>query len=362
VVARALDNPRKLWVGPHGEIFVAEAGAGGRVNCRGARTARVCIGRTGSITEIAGGGQTRVVVGLPSVSTLDEQRAAGPAAALVRGGVFYVLLQDVEMNRKADNGLGAAGRALGSLVVTGPGLARPRVVANLAGYEAAHNPDHGAGPGTALGDPAIDSDPYGFVPYRGGFAIVDAAANDLLWVSPKGKVSVLAVFPTQRAKVTSEDRRAFGLPNGMRSIEAQSVPSSVTTGPDGALYVGELTGVPFEPGTARVWRVVPGSRPTVYASGFTSISDIAFDGSALLVLEIASTGLAHPVWPGALIQVAPNGRRTVLASRGLYAPTGLAVRRGSIYISNYGTFPGAGPGPHGEVVRLRAGPAASGSR
>ena len=36
------------------------------------------------------------------------------------------------------------------------------------------------------------------------------------------------------------------------------------------------------------------------------------------------------------------------------APTGLAVAHGLIYISNYGVFPGTGPGPHGEVVSLAA--------
>ncbi len=35
-------------------------------------------------------------------------------------------------------------------------------------------------------------------------------------------------------------------------------------------------------------------------------------------------------------------------------PSGLAVGRHSIYISNYGLFPGSGSGPHGQVVRLPA--------
>ena len=93
----------------------------------------------------------------------------------------------------------------------------------------------------------------------------------------------------------------------MTSISVQSVPSSVAVGPDGALYVGELTGVPFEPGTARVWRVVPGKKPTVYATGFTNISDLAFDGKNLLVLELAAKGCSLRRSPGALIRLAPGG-------------------------------------------------------
>jgi len=355
VIARDLNNPRKLFLAPSGALYVAEAGAGGRDRCLGSGANRACIGLTGSITEIAHGAQRRVVVGLASVATLDEQRAAGPADVVVRNGRYEVLLQDIAMNGRGDNGLGRDGKTLGAVVTTAPGLAKPQVVASLAAYEAAHNPDHGAGPGRAYGNPPVDSDPYAFTPYRGGLAVVDAAGNDLLWVSPKGAVSVLAVFPTQTVRLTAADRRRFGIPPGVASLTVQSVPSSVVVGPDGALYVGELTGVPFRRGLARVWRIAPGGKPAVYASGLTNVSDVAFLGKSLLVLEIAAAGLGAPPSPGVLIRIDRGGRRTVLASRGLSDPTGLAVDSGAIYITNHGTSPGAGPGPHGQVVRLSTG-------
>jgi hypothetical protein len=355
VVARDLNNPRKLFLAPTGALYVAEAGAGGRDKCLGAGANRACVGLTGSITEIAHGAQRRVVVGLASVSTLDEQRAAGPADVIVKNGTYDVLLQDVAMNAKGDNGLGRDGKTLGTVVTTAPGLAKPHVVASLAAFEAAHNPDHGAGPGPAYGNPPIDSDPYAFTPYRGGLAVADAAANDLLWVSPKRAVSVLAVFPTQKVRLTAADRKRFGIAPNVPSLTVQSVPSSVAVGPDGALYVGELTGVPFRRGAARVWRIAPGRKPAVYASGLTNISDMAFLGKSLLVLEIASRGLGAPSSPGALVRIDPGGGRAVLASRGLVDPTGLAVGNGAIYIANHGTSPGAGPGPHGQVVRLSTG-------
>jgi hypothetical protein len=66
----------------------------------------------------------------------------------------------------------------------------------------------------------------------------------------------------------------------------------VAVGPDGAYYVGQLTGFPFPVGGARVFRVVPGHRPQVFARGFTNIIDIAFDRHGRLhVLEIASDGI-----------------------------------------------------------------------
>jgi hypothetical protein len=165
-------------------------------------------------------------------------------------------------------------------------------------------------------------------------------------------VSVLAVFPTQTLKLTRAIGTTIGAPPTMTSIAVQSVPSSVALGPDDALYVGELTGVPFAPGSARIWRIAPGQKPTVYASGFTTISDLAFDGSDLLVLELSTKGLLSGKSPGALIRVTPARVKTVLASSGLLYPTGLAVDGGSIYVSNYGLYPATGAGPHGEVVRL----------
>ena len=52
-------------------------------------------------------------------------------------------------------------------------------------------------------------------------------------------------------------------------------------GPDGAYYISQLTGFPFEKGDANIWRVVPGQAATVYASGLTNLTDLAFapDGS-----------------------------------------------------------------------------------
>ena len=354
VVASHLDNPRKLFVGSDGAVYVVEAGTGGRDKCLGTGAREACIGLTGSITKISNGVEARVVTGLWSGARRDGHQAQGPADVLVRRGIYYVLLQDASIDSHGFNALGPDGATAGDLVSTLPGKATPAVIFNFAAFEAARNPDHGAGPGAKFGNPPIDSDPYAFTEYRGGFAVADAAGNDLLWIGPKGKVSVLAVFPTQTVKLTDAARRTIGAPATMTSIVVQSVPSSIAVGPDGALYVGELTGVPFKPGIARIWRVVPGRKPTLYASGFTNISDLAFAGKNLLVLEIAAKGLLEKTSPGVLIRLAPDGKRTVLARAGLVRPAGLAVGNGLIYISNYGVFPGTGTGPHGQVVSLPA--------
>jgi hypothetical protein len=85
----------------------------------------------------------------------------------------------------------------------------------------------------------------------------------------------------------------------------QAVPTSVTVGPDGAYYVGQLTGFPFPVGGARVFRVVPGHRPRVFARGFTNIIDIAFDRRGRLhVLEIAANGILAGA--GQVVRIPPR--------------------------------------------------------
>jgi hypothetical protein len=205
---------------------------------------------------------------------------------------------------------------------------------------AAEHPQSDVGPG----ETTFDSDPYDITPYRGGFAVVDAAANSLLWISPFGQVKMLARFP------------AVPEVFGQATVQAQAVPTSVAVGPDGALYVGGLRGVPSLAGTADVYRVVPGHAPTVWATGFSAITDIAFDHHGrLLVLEFSTAGLLGQA-PGALLRVENNHRTTTVLDTGLAQPTGLAVgRHGAVYVANNGTSPGSAT-PSGEVIKLTGGP------
>jgi hypothetical protein len=126
------------------------------------------------------------------------------------------------------------------------------------------------------------------------------------------------------------------------------VPTSVVRGPDGAWYVGQLTGFPFPAGGASIWRIERGSPPETFASGFTQITDLAFgrDGS-LYVLEYASQSLLAGPSPGALIRVRPDGTREELAPGTLQAATGLALDGRFAYVSHHSNEAGTG-----EVVRI----------
>jgi hypothetical protein len=112
-----------------------------------------------------------------------------------------------------------------------------------------------------------------------------------------------------------------------------------------------LTGFPFPVDGARIYRVVPGHAPQVFADGFTNVIDIAFarDGS-LLVLEIARNSLLSDDEHGALIRLNRDGSRTSLIIADLIHPTAIAVRGDPVYISKCGTCAGTG-----QVIRVSLG-------
>jgi hypothetical protein len=342
VVTQGLNNPRHLHF-LDGKLYVAEAGTGGNGPCATGPEGQACVGRSGDVAVVGvAGGVTRIMKGVSSVAAPDGSGAGGLADVAFVGSNPVGIVQDTNINSNGANPFGPMGNDLGKLVVGLRGGAGPLLPGpDLARYEAQHNPDHGrptSGPDAE--DPAIDSDPYALTPYQGGFAVADAAGNDVLFVNSHGVISTLAVLPTNTVAVP-------GAPAGT-TAQIQAIPTSVRVGPDGALYVSELSGIG---GSAKVLRVTPG-HTTVYASGFDSISDIAFDSRGrLLVLELQQGGLFGPPAPGALIQFdkATGARRTLTTA--LSQPTGVAVNGNRVFISNNGSS-AAGGSSGGEVVTL----------
>ncbi len=145
------------------------------------------------------------------------------------------------------------------------------------------------------------------------------------------------------------------VPGNPNAISIQSVPTGNAIGPDGAVYVAEYTGFPYPEGRARIFRVGEDGVAKVYAEGFTQITDIEFDEYGnLLVLEFSDKA----PWkegdirsqPSSLIEVAPDGTRTVLVApgEGLESADGISIGPdGSIYIANKAIGPNLG-----QIVRL----------
>lgn len=218
-------------------------------------------------------------------------------------------------------------RQLGTVLV-GTLPAAGGVGGDLAAHEAADDPD-GQG---------IDSNPT-FVEIVGGKNyVIDAGANALLRQSGSA-ISTVSVFENRMVP-----KPPFLPPPGLMPM--QSVPTTVVVGPDGALYVSELTGFPFPAGEARIWRVVLGSAPTVYATGLTNVTGLAFAGRTLYAVEFSSAGLLTvpegEVPTGSLLRITPGASRHTVIAGGLTAPYGVAIRGGSTYVTTCGLCAGAG--------------------
>jgi hypothetical protein len=333
VVASGLDNPRGLDVSPWGTVYVTEAGRGGDGPCFTGEMGTTCAGASGAVTQIRHGDQRRVLDGLPSLASQPEgNEAIGPSDISLRwrGGAYLTvgLGQDPAVRSE----LGELGPAFGLLYkISSSGDLR--AVADIAAYEADANPDGGE----------EDSNPNSVTQAWGRIYVVDAGGNSLLRVRRSGEISTVAVFPERPLSAPP----GLGLPP---QVPVQAVPTNVVVGPDGALYVSQLTGFPFIPGAARIYRVAPGSEPEIYADGLTNVTDLAFDRHGnLYAVEIAANGLLSGDPTGALIKIRPDGSRETVLSEGLVNPYGVTIsRRGDIYVTNHGASAGIG-----EVLRLK---------
>jgi hypothetical protein len=359
VVQGGLNAPRHLVLTRAG-LVVTEAGTGGPVgtsNCatgpatEGAGTSQYCTGPTGDIFTIFSPGQTAPVLSmLPSVIEVALKEVTGPSAIAYGHGQEAVTIDDFLVNPDGSNNLlpKPFASAFGTLrLISGE---KTRVV-DIAAFAAAH-PQPPSSLGAVPGEVAWDSDPYDVVAYRGGWAVADAGANDVLYVSATGRVSILARFPAVAEQVPAG---VLGNPTPI-TVEAQAVPTSVAIGPDRALYVSLLRGVPSNPGTAYIYRVVPGQQPAIWARGLTTVTAIAFDRQGRLLATELNTGglLSPPTVPGALVRISDNGQTvTTLPVPGLYQPTGLAVSAdGTVYVSNYGDSTTITSSHPGEIVKI----------
>lgn len=335
VVADGLNAPRGLLYDHHQRrVLVAEAGveAENTGPCGFAeRGLPMCLGHSGSIFQYSerGAPAHRIMTGLPST-------------ALQEGPTVIIGLHDLSLHngrltlafgllgsKPYRESLGEGAALLGQIVrVDHDGRLRP--FGDVATFIDERYPNH------------LESDPYGVATGWYGTVVANAGGhtsqgNNLLWVGPNGTIVELAQFP---------DRPALTDPTDLIT----AVPTTVVRGPDGAFYVGELTGAPFYPGEARVWRVVPGQPATVYAQGFSTIIDLAFDERGRLIVLQTGANPFNTELDGALIRIERDGQRTVLASTGVKNPGGVAVAGHGVF---YVTTMTASGGGVGQLLKIR---------
>ena len=341
VLASGLDNPRDLAFTPSGKLYVAQAGHGGSecIPSPDPGMGSTCVGFTSSISRIdPSGAVVPVVTGFVSVAGSDGTAATGVDGIATLGDTIYGIetgSQDIVPDGPnpflSPQTVATARAQLGRLIEAHPsGLWA--AVADVGHFDfqwTAARPDLAPGQ-------FPDANPYGVYAARGVQWVVDAGANTLDKVLPNGIVSVVAFFPNPPA--------------------SDAVPTCIDRGPDGAFYVGELTGGGNVPGSSVVWRVAPGHDPVAWATGLTAVTGCGFGRNGqFYAVEFSTLGLDNAAPnTGAVVRVPPHSDSPVVVADDLSFPGGFAAGPGStLYVSNWSIMPAENHGgPTGQVVRI----------
>ncbi|MEH1803265.1 MAG: ScyD/ScyE family protein [Nostoc sp.] len=353
VIADGLYNAGGLSFGPDGNLYVTEAGIGGNGACVPPASGQgdsLCYGTSGAVTKIENGKTERILTGLPSLALPDGTGASGPRDIQFNAkGKPYVLIGYGANPTFRDRNLGYTD--LGKIIAPNFNTNSWTSVADLANYELANNPD-----GTD-----VSSNPLGFIIDGNKLVAVDAGANDLLSVNAdKSNLQAIVAFPQDiltnpvfppSDTPSNEPAQVPSQGEVVRSqFPTQAVPSNVAKGPDGAYYVSQFTGFPFPEGGAKIYRVGTDGKASVFADGFTQLTDLEFDPAGnLYALQYANQSAWKGNFDGSVIKIATDGTRTTLLSgNGLESPSALTIGAdGAVYVTNRGDRPGLG-----QVLRI----------
>jgi hypothetical protein len=345
-IASGLDNPRGLSFGPDGRLYVAEAGHGGHT-CLPPSPGEepFCTGFTGGISVIGSPGHRgsagahRVLTGIVSFAGEGGVAATGLDGVSARGngGVFGVVTESIPGLERvgfplSGQELALARSQVGRLLQSNPS-GHFKAAADVGSFDFRWTEEHFKELGV---EQPPDSNPYSVLVSGNERWVADAASNVIDEVRPNGSVRVAAFIPSPPV--------------------SDAVPTCLDRGPDGALYVGELTGFGNGKGKSVVWRLAPGQEPEQWASGLTAVTGCGFgsDG-AFYATEFSVEGWeSFKPFTGAVVRVAPHSTSPAVVAPGLSFPNGFAAGpNGAIYVSNWSVAPASGVElPPGEVVRI----------
>ncbi|MEA5410624.1 ScyD/ScyE family protein [Synechococcus sp. BA-120 BA3] len=349
-----LENPRGLTIAPNGNLVLSEAGRGGSGPCLVVGSGNtLCYGTTGAVGlfDRSTNVYSRALANLPSLAVPDfppDPNGMGPAPFSEGTG-----LADLTFNASGQLfgvfGLGAdpnlippdSSPLFGRTVAIDLAAGSLTPLADIAGFEASQNPDGSRNPD---GSEDLNSNPFALVVRGDDTYVTDSGGNSLLRADAANQVSLVNVFPEELV-----DTSHLPFPFPFPEVPAEAVPTGMAIGPDGALYITQLSGFPFAPGSADVFRYDFINPVTRFAGGFSNLIDIAAGpDEALYLLQYSDDFFGPP--SGRVLKLGLDGSvRTVFDD--LVRPTGLAVGRdGTIYVAN------DGDGVNGQLLALTPSP------
>jgi len=319
VVVEGLHSPRGLAFGPGDILYVAQAGdaenAGSIIEIRNSMSQNARY-RT-IITDIPTQGAEGEFLGISGISVLG------------RGSFMSIYGVTGESPQAAGDS------SFGRLFKTSVN-GNTTDITNIGSFDYIWTGDH-----SFLWEEFPDANPYGVLALPGRIYVADAGANTLDLVLPDGTSSVLAYFPN--------------------TLLRDAIPTCVTQGPDGALYIGTLAlvdSIVFGP-SAKVYRVDPNNvnlaDPThtpmaEWATGISPINGCTFgpDGN-FYASELFTNTFEDP--QGDVVKIPFNDPAThiSLADGSLSYAGGVAVApNGDVFVADGTAFV-----DNGRVLRIR---------
>lgn len=257
---------------------------------------------------------TRVYVADGATGTIGQLQPDGQIASLIEGvpGLTGLAIRGASMAWASSVEDGSTEPPV--ILESGLNIRGPKgttTYADLHAYEVANNPDAGNTYGITDPNPCvveatggaplsytglIDAHAYNVASWKGEWLVADAGANAVMRVTDSGEIGTLAVLPPVPVTLTAETAGMLGLPECAAgdTYYVEPVPTGITVGSGGVIYVTTLPGFPGETASqGALWQVGTDGSVTQLVSGLSGPTSAAVKGRDVYVAELFGAGITQ---------------------------------------------------------------------
>jgi hypothetical protein len=277
--------------------------------------------------------------------------------------VAHVTAEGVAVSGKALAYTATPEKSFSRLVVRRPG--HKAQVVNIRRFEATRNPDgkvhygiirnysqcaadffNNQQPGTARYTGIVDSHPYQVTALpHGAWAIAEAAGNDILRVSKRGRISVVALLPRQPVTFTQQMVTAMHGPSCLVGVRYafEPVPTDVERDGRGNLWVSVLPGGPEDPSLGArgaVYKITKRGKVIRIHGGFAGATNLAVWKGKVYVAELF----------GGRISTIRNGK--IVTVRSIKNPVAVEATKHKLFVGQLAPLGQQGPAGPGGIYRF----------